>query len=456
MSALKYYDTTSGTWKYLAQGVKGDKGVQGDAGPGVPTGGTIGQVLVKNSSTNYDTAWQNLGSSLSRFDGFLAKATGPTNAIPTANTSLISSTSNSAISGATVYAYNSGKFTFRGLNSSVITNGSGTSYYRNNATLDSKYNQFWIEFDYYGSNFDVRYNRVNSTTASQVWIWIDGVPVSTNSVSVSPTVNTDAFYQVVLPSTKQRRVRVLLANADFAGIGLKDASETIFPVNQNLLKVALFDGSWFAGGGGNALNVSDFLSTQYGEMLNVDYYNVAVSSTGYVRGTNVDPILGYVTDSTAGGPNWIDSSRLSVLTAINPDLVVFLGTTNDDNFTSSTYQLGAHATYAYNWIATNLPNTKIIVFTRGSNTETNTDNQNNATAIYNAAIAAPNVIGAVNIYGEGWVTGTQTDSSTVGTLGNGRIYIAGSDLHLNIAGNKYYASRMFSRTFDFIKTFTRS
>jgi hypothetical protein len=31
--------------------------VQGDPGEGVPTGGTIGQFIIKLSSTNYDTAW---------------------------------------------------------------------------------------------------------------------------------------------------------------------------------------------------------------------------------------------------------------------------------------------------------------------------------------------------------------------------------------------------------------
>ena len=33
------------------------KGAKGNAGPGVPTGGTIGQVLVKNSAADYDTTW---------------------------------------------------------------------------------------------------------------------------------------------------------------------------------------------------------------------------------------------------------------------------------------------------------------------------------------------------------------------------------------------------------------
>lgn len=40
------------------QGVEGPQGPVGPAGMGVPAGGTAGQVLVKNTSTDYDTSWQ--------------------------------------------------------------------------------------------------------------------------------------------------------------------------------------------------------------------------------------------------------------------------------------------------------------------------------------------------------------------------------------------------------------
>lgn len=39
-------------WTNLSYG-----GISGANGQGVPTGGTVGQVLRKNSSTNYDTSW---------------------------------------------------------------------------------------------------------------------------------------------------------------------------------------------------------------------------------------------------------------------------------------------------------------------------------------------------------------------------------------------------------------
>lgn len=48
----------STAWTSLSYGgVQGTAGTNGTNGQGVPTGGATGTVLVKNSATNYDTAW---------------------------------------------------------------------------------------------------------------------------------------------------------------------------------------------------------------------------------------------------------------------------------------------------------------------------------------------------------------------------------------------------------------
>ena len=39
------------------QGTAGTNGTNGTNGQGVPVGGTAGQILLKSSSTNYDTTW---------------------------------------------------------------------------------------------------------------------------------------------------------------------------------------------------------------------------------------------------------------------------------------------------------------------------------------------------------------------------------------------------------------
>lgn len=48
---------TGATGPQGATGAQGPQGVAGPTGPGVATGGSTGQVLSKNSATNYDTGW---------------------------------------------------------------------------------------------------------------------------------------------------------------------------------------------------------------------------------------------------------------------------------------------------------------------------------------------------------------------------------------------------------------
>ncbi len=50
----------------VMDGVKGDKG---DAGEGVPEGGTTGQILKKKSNTDYDTEWVDAGGETASLDG---------------------------------------------------------------------------------------------------------------------------------------------------------------------------------------------------------------------------------------------------------------------------------------------------------------------------------------------------------------------------------------------------
>ena len=54
-------------------GPMGTQGPKGDTGWGIPEGGTVGQVLVKNSDTNYDTAWSTIIEIGSNSNGFYEK-----------------------------------------------------------------------------------------------------------------------------------------------------------------------------------------------------------------------------------------------------------------------------------------------------------------------------------------------------------------------------------------------
>lgn len=69
-----YKKTATSTWTLQmnikgAAGTNGTNGTNGSNGVGVPAGGTTGQVLKKNSGTNYDTAWGSLGTAAARDTG---------------------------------------------------------------------------------------------------------------------------------------------------------------------------------------------------------------------------------------------------------------------------------------------------------------------------------------------------------------------------------------------------
>jgi len=473
MSQLKVWDSVNKVW---IPAVVGAAGLQGPAGQGVPTGGTTGQALVKTSNTvNYQTAWQDISSGVSsvdgatgavsltnsydakgtsglksKFDGFLAKANGPTKAFPTA---VVPSgygayaQSTTVVGTANFVPWDSANsFYYRGLVQSTVTI-SGKTYVRNDPLNNLSYNVYWVEFDHYGTQFDALFAAASAKT--QIWVWVDGVPTTSASAGTGGATGAPMYYHVALGnSAAQRRIRIMFSSTDFAGIYMQNSTDTIFAVQQNLLKVVLFGGSWFQGGSGNVANLSDQLSVQLGEMLNVDYYVLAIGGTGYVNGNNpnppYDPVLGYnVKPLNTNGPSWVYPSRLTPMATIQPDLVIFLGTTNDDTLTGSSYQLGAHATYVYDYVKNLGLNTKIISFARQSNGMTDATYAANALAVYNAALAHPSVIGASNEYDEGWIAG------------NASIFIY-SDDHPNTAGSKYYATRMFNRISDFVKTYTRS
>lgn len=55
-----YQDVDSGQWVSATStviGPEGPEGPEGPAGAGIPVGGSSGEVLIKNSTTDYDTGW---------------------------------------------------------------------------------------------------------------------------------------------------------------------------------------------------------------------------------------------------------------------------------------------------------------------------------------------------------------------------------------------------------------
>jgi hypothetical protein len=74
------YKTSDEQWAYIPclTGMQGEKGEKGNPGEGIPTGGTSGQVLAKNTNNDYDAHWINLpttgGESSVTIDDTLTKS----------------------------------------------------------------------------------------------------------------------------------------------------------------------------------------------------------------------------------------------------------------------------------------------------------------------------------------------------------------------------------------------
>ena len=54
-TGVSKYKNSDGQWVYIPclTGIQGEKGEQGNPGEGVPTGGTSGQILAKNTNNSY-------------------------------------------------------------------------------------------------------------------------------------------------------------------------------------------------------------------------------------------------------------------------------------------------------------------------------------------------------------------------------------------------------------------
>jgi hypothetical protein len=141
-------------------GPQGDPGEQGDPGPGVAPGGTVGQILTKDSSDDYDTSWQDLPES----SGVVSSATAPenTNSIwfntENGNTYIYYDnfwTSIAGSSGAPIISDTAPTSPVLGMQWFNSSNGKSYLYYSN----------AWVEMDSNGTNIPAFENATVRTAA---------------------------------------------------------------------------------------------------------------------------------------------------------------------------------------------------------------------------------------------------------------------------------------------------
>jgi len=131
----------------------------GIPGPGVPTGGTTGQVLKKLSSTNYDTAWQTDLNS-----GVWGSITGTLSSQTDLQTALNLKADLASLSG---YAQLSGAtFTGEVATPASTTTSAGFSIAPGTAPTSPTNGEIWNT----GSDLQVRLGGVTETVAEQSWV----------------------------------------------------------------------------------------------------------------------------------------------------------------------------------------------------------------------------------------------------------------------------------------------
>jgi hypothetical protein len=338
------------------------------------------------------------------------------------------------------------------------------------ATVGMFTTQFWVEFDYYGSGFDVKYLMLGGLATdrvSQLQVWVDGVPVTAATETTSSGIgafNRTKFYQVRFSTAAQRRIRIFCCDLFWGGIYTSSTTyDTVTPVQKKALKVALLGDSWTAGRqnttGSPSTGVGNnyTYSVQLGELLNAEVFNCGQGATGYVwNGSSIG-----TSTSPNFKDNYADSVRLSNLASVSPDVVIILGSVNDDHTGLTTTDVTTNANLVYSTLTSSLPNTPIIVAgvqpTTSSNASTNRTNINSAViAAATAAIGSTNVVGVIDAYGtELWINGNTTIGSATPD-GNSSYYVLDDATHLTVNGNLYWTRRTVARLLDYLKTYVNS
>lgn len=311
-------------------------------------------------------------------------------------------------------------------------------YTKNSINASWTATPFAVEFDYYGTGFNVIFHDTNGQP--RFWLWVDGQPVtSAYSLpgSYTPSTGNRAFFNVTFDNVgdntaRWRRIRLYLINAKFGGIkiGVNDA---VAATRLSYPKIAWLGDSWTEGVTGTGFG-TDLLNTTpqlVNQLLGLGPPIVAGQGS-----------TGYMSNGGANKATFGDSTRIDPLVAANPDALVIWGTINDDAYTDTQVQNAAFALYSS--LQRQLPQTKLLVVgvqSRGG--KGTAQNRANNLGI-KAACAAANVP-FLSPLEEGWVEGSGYYGHTTG-MGNADVFLSddggGASAHCQQAGWEYYARRI--------------
>lgn len=218
--------------------------------------------------------------------------------------------------------------------------------------------------------------------AQEVWIWVNGAPITSTPGSLTLTSGTN-YIAVTFPSSARRRVEFFMPHSG-AWYGVTTTLGSLLtPAPRKPVVAFVGDSFWGGSAGTSNLQCGSFLIAR---MLGVECFAQSLGGTGYVN---------------AGSFNIYGSTtRVAAVAAGSPELILFLGSVNDDTSSASTIQTAATACYAAYAVA--CPTAPLIVFGPQPSNAVDTIAAARAAsigAVKAAAAAAPNVLAFHDIVG---------------------------------------------------------
>ena len=250
---------------------------------------------------------------------------------------------------------------------------------------------FGHEFDFYGQN--VEFGWVAESASTTVWIWVDGKPLATGPVAPSGVTigaGTTVYGKLAFAAAGWHRVLVWINLCNATMPNYTDAGGVIIAAPQRP-RIGIVGDSFTASSIGVSNDSLNSFPTQLRILLGAEVAQLGIGGTGYVAGST----------NTFGA-----SSRVSQMVDFGPDVILFVGSVNDD---SSNATVGVAATACFDAYAAALPGVPIIVFGPQPSNSTDTVSSSRALsskAIRDAAIAHSAV----------WVFHDMIGNATTGTV----------------------------------------
>lgn len=303
-----------------------------------------------------------------------------------------------------------------------------------NRSSGNIYEAQWVyEADYYGSEIDFPW-RAESTTAG-VWVWVDGQPVTADMQSQASLSGGTTYYTKVVFNNasdnvaRWRRVRVYLNTADpFQAVAYIGPTDTI-SLPKTPYPIVAFYGDSYIEGAGSTSSMAQNIAFKAGYLLGGG--GAAICGQG---GTGILNNYGGLNNKSY----FTDTTRIATCAAINPDILIVMGSVNDAGYTVTT----GIAQAFYQQLITAMPRARIFVVGVQSTGNGNdaylarlSNDQNQMAAAQ--ALGLPYLSPIQNK----WIWGTENSGSLAG-LGNADILIYSDGTHPTTAGADFYARQI--------------